>query len=119
MSHCFRTGSLPHGFCVVSRDDVSPLVCVTGISFTPHEVGEHLVNVLRNRQHIPNSPFKIFVGESEIGNASKVKVYGKGLTEGTANETNAFNVNTKDAGAYDALSDCARVRAVSCMSFKR
>ena len=86
-------------------------ICVTGISFTPHEVGEHLVNVLRNRQHIPNSPFKIFVGESEIGNASKVKVYGKGLTEGTANETNAFNVNTKDAGAYGAQSDCARVRA--------
>ena len=57
-----------------------------------------MVNVLKDGQHIANSPFKIFVGESEIGNASKVKVYGKGLTEGTANEFNEFNVNTKDAG---------------------
>lgn len=52
----------------------------------------------RHGQHIPNSPFKIYVGESEIGNASKVKVSGKGLTEGMANELNEFFVNTKDAG---------------------
>ena len=69
-----------------------------GISFTPSEVGQHLVNVLRNGEPIPNSPFTIFVGESEIGNASKVKVYGKGLTEGMANELNEFTVNTKEAG---------------------
>ena len=69
-----------------------------GISFTPREVGEHLVNVYRNGKHIPNSPFKIYVGDSEIGNASKVKAYGKGLQEGTANEVNDFTVNTKDAG---------------------
>ena len=54
----------------------------------------------RHGQHIPNSPFKIYVGESEIGNASKVKVSGKGLTEGMANELNEFFVNTKDAGMY-------------------
>ena len=82
-------------------------VWLSGISFTPHEVGEHLVNVRRNGQHIPNSPFKIFVGESEIGNASKVKVYGQGLSEGTANEMNEFNVNTKDAGA--CVRACVRV----------
>ncbi len=71
-----------------------------GISFTPRETGEHMVNVYRSGQHIPNSPFKIFVGESEIGNASKVKVSGKGLIEGMANEVNEFMVNTKEAGQY-------------------
>ena len=57
----------------------------------------------RHGQHIPNSPFKIYVGESEIGNAGKVKVSGKGLTEGMANELNEFFVNTKDAGQYIGL----------------
>lgn len=52
----------------------------------------------RNNQHIANSPFKITVGETELGNASKVKVYGKGLEEGMANETNEFIVDTRDAG---------------------
>ncbi|KAL5013398.1 hypothetical protein ScPMuIL_007668 [Solemya velum] len=74
-----------------------------GISFTPHEVGEHLVNVYRNEKHIANSPFKIVVGESELGNASKVKVYGKGLEEGMANEVNEFTVDTTEAG-YGGLS---------------
>jgi filamin len=70
----------------------------SGISFTPREVGDYLVNVYRHGQHIPNSPFKIYVGETEIGNAGKVKVYGKGLSHGNANELNEFFVNTKDAG---------------------
>jgi len=69
-----------------------------GISFTPREVGDYLVNVYRHGQHIPNSPFKIYVGETEIGNAGRVKVYGKGLSHGMANELNEFFVNTKDAG---------------------
>jgi len=76
----------------------SPSLPLAGISFTPREVGEHLVNVYRRGVHIPNSPFKIYVGETEIGNASHVKVYGKGLSEGMANEINEFVVNTKDAG---------------------
>ncbi|XP_076447622.1 filamin-A-like isoform X2 [Babylonia areolata] len=74
-----------------------------GITFTPRETGEHLVNVFRNGKHIANSPFKIMVGESELGNASKVKVSGKGLTEGMANEINEFVVDTRDAG-YGGMS---------------
>ncbi|XP_059165585.1 filamin-A-like isoform X3 [Physella acuta] len=74
-----------------------------GITFTPRETGEHLVNVYRNGQHIANSPFKITVGESEIGNASKVKVYGKGLEKGMANEVNEFIVDTREAG-YGGMS---------------
>ncbi|XP_041349933.1 filamin-A-like isoform X2 [Gigantopelta aegis] len=74
-----------------------------GITFTPHETGEHLVNVFRNGDHIANSPFKIFVGESELGNARKVKVSGKGLKEGMANEINEFTVDTREAG-YGGMS---------------
>ena len=56
------------------------------------------MNVFRNGKHIANSPFKINVGEAEIGNAGKVKVYGKGLEEGMANEVNEFIVDTREAG---------------------
>jgi filamin len=76
-----------------------------GISFTPREVGEHLVNVYRAGLHIPNSPFSIFVNEEEIGNASRVRVYGPGVEPhgGMANEVAQFTVDTRDAG-YGSLS---------------
>jgi len=74
-----------------------------GISFIPREMGDHLVNVYRDGKHIKNSPFRIHVGSSEIGDASKVKVFGKGLHEGHANHTNEFTVVTRDAG-YGGLS---------------
>ena len=69
-----------------------------GISFTPREVGEHLVSVWREHKHIKNSPFRIDVRQSEIGDASRVKLYGQGLSEGAANKLNEFFVNTKEAG---------------------
>lgn len=69
-----------------------------GISFTPREVGEHIVSVLRDNKHIKNSPFRIEVRQSEIGDASRVKLYGEGLSEGEANKINEFYVNTKEAG---------------------
>ena len=73
---------------------------VVGISFTPHEVGQHLVNVFRDGKHIPNSPFKIQVGQNELGNAKKVKVHGKGLEQGMAGEDNSFTVDTREAGKW-------------------
>ncbi|KAM4747093.1 filamin-C isoform 4-T4 [Rhinophrynus dorsalis] len=69
-----------------------------GISFTPKEVGEHVVSVKKNGKHVTNSPFKIMVGQSEIGDASKVKVSGKGLIEGTTFEVSEFIVDTRNAG---------------------
>ena len=45
-----------------------------------------------------NSPFKIMVGQSEIGDASKVKVYGQGLVEGHTFEVAEFIVDTRNAG---------------------
>jgi len=53
-----------------------------GISFIPREIGDHLVNVYRDGRHIKNSPFLIHVGSSEIGDASKVKVFIHSLQEG-------------------------------------
>ncbi|KAG2460230.1 filamin-C isoform X4 [Polypterus senegalus] len=69
-----------------------------GISFTPKEVGEHVVSVKKNGKHVTNSPFKIMVGQSEIGDASKVKVSGKGLLEGHTFEVSEFIVDTRNAG---------------------
>ncbi|MGH0145782.1 UNVERIFIED_CONTAM: hypothetical protein FKN15_006233 [Acipenser sinensis] len=71
---------------------------VAGISFTPKEVGEHVVSVKKNGKHVTNSPFKIMVGQSEIGDATKVKVSGKGLVEGHTFEVSEFIVDTRNAG---------------------
>ncbi|CAB1413283.1 unnamed protein product [Pleuronectes platessa] len=69
-----------------------------GISFTPKEVGEHVVSVKKNGKHVTNSPFKILVGQSEIGDASQVKVLGQGLLEGHTFEVSQFVVDTRNAG---------------------
>lgn len=69
-----------------------------GISFTPKEVGEHVVSVKKNGKHVTNSPFRIMVGQSEIGDASKVKVFGQGLVEGHTFEVAEFIVDTRNAG---------------------
>ncbi|KAM4721013.1 filamin-B isoform 2-T2 [Rhinophrynus dorsalis] len=69
-----------------------------GISFIPREVGEHLVSIKKNGRHVPNSPISIMVFQSEIGDASKVKVFGPGLTEGRTFEMSDFVVDTREAG---------------------
>uniref|UniRef100_A0A8D0GIS0 Filamin C n=1 Tax=Sphenodon punctatus TaxID=8508 RepID=A0A8D0GIS0_SPHPU len=95
-----------------------------GISFTPKEVGEHVVSVRKSGKHVTNSPFKILVGQSEIGDASKVKVSGKGLVEGRTFEVSEFIVDTRTAGgggargagpgSWDVLSPQAATRDQSC-----
>ncbi|KAJ3597175.1 hypothetical protein NHX12_003575 [Muraenolepis orangiensis] len=74
-----------------------------GISFTPKEVGEHEVSVRKNGAHVANSPFKITVGPSEIGEASRVKAFGEGLVEAHTLETAHFFVDTRNAG-YGGLA---------------
>lgn len=69
-----------------------------GISFTPREIGSHLVSVKKMGTHIKNSPFKINVGEREVGDAKKVKVQGPALTDGKTHEENTFTIDTRDAG---------------------
>ena len=74
-----------------------------GISFTPREIGEHVVSVKRMGKHINNSPFKVNVMEREVGDAKKVVVKGKTLQEGKTHVENAFSVDTRNAG-YGGLS---------------
>ncbi|CAL8086608.1 unnamed protein product [Calicophoron daubneyi] len=74
-----------------------------GISFTPKEVGEHLISVYRAGQHIENSPFRIQISEKEIGDPGRVRVSGPGLISGMANQPNQFTVDTREAG-YAGLS---------------
>ncbi|XP_063219242.1 filamin-A [Bacillus rossius redtenbacheri] len=74
-----------------------------GISFTPREVGEHVVSVKRLGKHIANSPFKINVGEREVGDAKKVKVTGNALKDGKTHVDNTFTVDTRNSG-YGGLS---------------
>uniref|UniRef100_A0A8C2DA27 Filamin B n=1 Tax=Cyprinus carpio TaxID=7962 RepID=A0A8C2DA27_CYPCA len=74
-----------------------------GICFLPKEVGEHLVSIKKNGQHVANSPITIMVVQSEIGDASRVKVFGQGLVEGRTFETADFVVDTREAG-YGGLA---------------
>ncbi|XP_066474121.1 filamin-B isoform X2 [Tiliqua scincoides] len=74
-----------------------------GISFIPREVGEHLVSIMKNGSHVPNSPVSIMVVESEIGDASRARVSGRGLVEGRTFEMCDFIVDTRHAG-YGGIS---------------
>jgi filamin len=74
-----------------------------GVSFTPKQVGDHLVNVFKEGRHIANSPFSISVSPAEIGDASKVKVWGPGTTRAVANQVATFNIDMSEAG-YSNLS---------------
>ncbi|XP_068838383.1 filamin-B isoform X6 [Capricornis sumatraensis] len=76
---------------------------ITGISFIPREVGEHLVSIKKNGNHVANSPVSIMVVQSEIGDARRAKVYGRGLSEGRTFEMSDFIVDTRDAG-YGGIS---------------
>ncbi|XP_033643960.1 filamin-A-like isoform X2 [Asterias rubens] len=69
-----------------------------GITFTPKEVGEHLVTVKKFNRQIPGSPFKIIVGSQEVGDSSKVKVRGRGISDADAGQMAEFVVDTRDAG---------------------
>ncbi|KAM6979784.1 LOW QUALITY PROTEIN: filamin B a [Aplochiton taeniatus] len=74
-----------------------------GISFIPREVGEHLVSIKKHGRHVANSPITIMVVQSEIGDASRVKAFGRGLEEGQTFDTASFVVDTREAG-YGGLA---------------
>jgi len=71
------------------------------------------VNVTKRGRHVANSPFRIMVGESEIGDASKVKVYGDGIEKASAGECAEFNVDTRKAGEWNAYAVVPSVDATS------
>lgn len=75
-----------------------------GISFTPKEIGDHLVYVRRsNGRDIDGSPFTVCVEPREIGDPSRVHVSGRGILRGQVNGPNEFLIDTTHAG-YGGLS---------------
>lgn len=60
-----------------------------------------MVSVKKRGRHVANSPFRIMVSEAEIGDASKVKVYGSGIEKAKAGELAEFYVDTREAGGGD------------------
>lgn len=74
------------------------LLPITGISFVPKETGEHLVNIKKNGRHIASSPISVMISQSEIGDASRVRVSGQGLSEARTFEPAEFIIDTRDAG---------------------
>lgn len=77
---------------------IPPSCFVAGVSFVPKEIGEHLVNIKKNGRHIPSSPISVMISQSEIGDASRVRVSGPGLSEARTFEPAEFIIDTRDAG---------------------
>lgn len=69
----------------------------------PKEIGEHLVNIKKNGRHIPSSPISVMISQSEIGDASRVRVTGQGLSEARTFEPAEFVIDTRDAGELNVL----------------
>lgn len=61
-------------------------------------MGEHVIDVKKRGRHIKDSPFRVMVDASEMGDASKVKVHGEGCEKATAKEMAEFIVDSKVAG---------------------
>lgn len=51
------------------------------VRFVPRENGVHFIHVRLNGNHIPGSPFRLFVGKQDA-DASLVRAYGDGLSHG-------------------------------------
>ena len=51
------------------------------VRFVPRENGVHLIHLRLNGNHIPGSPFRLFVGKQDA-DASLVRAYGDGLSHG-------------------------------------
>ncbi|XP_043080224.1 filamin-A [Puntigrus tetrazona] len=74
-----------------------------GVSFIPREAGEHLVSIMKDNEHVSNSPISLSISQAEIGDTSKVKAFGPGLHKGRTFCTSEFVVDTWDAG-YGGLT---------------
>ncbi|KAF4096786.1 filamin-A isoform X3 [Onychostoma macrolepis] len=74
-----------------------------GVSFIPREAGEHLVSIMKDGEHVSNSPISLSISQAEIGDTSKVKAFGTGLHTGRTFCTSEFVVDTWDAG-YGGLT---------------
>ncbi|XP_025077978.1 filamin-A-like isoform X3 [Pomacea canaliculata] len=71
-------------------------------SFNPRQKGEYKVCVMRNEKHIKNSPFRLQIGDKELGHAAGCKVSGA-IDKSIANHPNTVEIDTTNAG-YGGLS---------------
>jgi len=55
--------------------------------------------VLKNGEHVENSPFEIVIGEAHRIDASKVKVRGDGCQNSVVGKSAEFFVNIQNAGS--------------------
>lgn len=77
-------------------------------SFNPRQKGEYKVCVMRNEKHIKNSPFRLQIGDKELGHAAGCKVSGA-IDKSIANHPNTVEIDTTNAGkfsCYLAVSFC-------------
>lgn len=88
------------------QDSLSLSFRCVGVSFIPKEAGEHLLSVLRNGEHVASSPIPLTIDPSEIGDASRVKVFGPGLTRGYTCQMSSFVVDTREAGKFLCFFRC-------------
>jgi filamin len=68
------------------------------VRFIPRENGLHYIHVRLSGAHIPGSPFRVFVGQTDA-DAGRVRAYGEGLSKGRVGEPAAFIVSTVNAGS--------------------
>ncbi|KAI3382304.1 hypothetical protein SNEBB_011398 [Seison nebaliae] len=68
------------------------------VKFIPHENGVHWVHVRLNGTPIPESPFRVVVGDA-ISDPGRVSAYGPGLHQCDCGRQTYFIVNTLNAGA--------------------
>lgn len=55
---------------------------------------------MKDGEHVANSPIPLTITPSEIGDASRVKVFGPGLAKGHTYEMSDFVVDTREAGKF-------------------
>lgn len=62
------------------------------------------MNIKKNGRHIASSPIPVMITQSEIGDASRVRVSGKGLSEARTFEPAEFIIDTREAGKRNTQS---------------
>jgi len=95
--------SSPSGKVMAARVDET--IDGYAAKFTALEAGPHSVNVMFAGQPVPRSPFRVLAVKDAavapppaVGDPSKVKAFGPGLTTGKANAPATFTVDTREAG---------------------
>ena len=81
------------------------------VSFTPWEIGEHTINVLWGKMHVPESPFTVNIGsplEMEVCNAT-----GDGLKHAIAGRKATFTVLSSEVGLLDKNGLSVTVMGIS------